>query len=225
MDNRLTSKSSLRSSFRKNHIGGAGQDRSANLYGNFFEGYIEEYVPRRNGRGRRIVRTYVGKYYSPDQSQRRFGVTKVLYVLLYLIGAGLFVSSLIQPEIPFSALLVIPQAAALCVMLWSLTAFGAYLPAGVKMTVGEYRRASPALIRSSKWLAICYLACAVCEVLFVLLISAQHAPVLLLSALRLLIAAAFPFAVFRMELAQEYHQVDNPNSKLVEKGTQDRAPV
>lgn len=223
MDNRLTSKSSLRNSFHKNRVGGVGKDRSANLYGNFFEGYIEEYAPRKSGKGKRIVRTYVGKYYSPDETHRKFWVTKVLYVLLSLIGFGLFVSSLIRPEIPFTALLVVPQAAALCVMLWSFVAYGAFLPAGVKMTIGEYKRSSPALISSSKWLAICYLACALCAVLHVLLFSSEHAAVLLWSALRLLIAAAFPFAIFRMEREQTYHEVYNPNSKLIEKSAQEQA--
>ena len=68
--------------------------RHSRSYHDFFEGYSEELVDKKDGKGRRIQRTYVGKYYKRSGSDRAWVLSKVLYVVMFLAAAALYVFAL-----------------------------------------------------------------------------------------------------------------------------------
>lgn len=67
------------------------------FYHRFFEGYSEQLVPKGNGKGRRVERTYVGKTYRRSCSDSAWWLAKLGYVGLCLVAATAFVYAYSRP--------------------------------------------------------------------------------------------------------------------------------
>lgn len=67
--------------------------RQNRFYASYYEDYIAYFIPKENGRGAKIVRIYAGNYHYLDAGEQVFRIRKVIYSLLWLASAGLFVSA------------------------------------------------------------------------------------------------------------------------------------
>ena len=67
----------------------------APLYHRYFEDYSEKTVKKANGRSK-IVREYVGKYYTRDCSDGLWVAWKLVYIALFLAGTALYVLGMIR---------------------------------------------------------------------------------------------------------------------------------
>ena len=67
------------------------------LYHRVFEGYSERQVPKENGKGMRIERIYVGNHFIRQGTAKAFVLTRLLYVVLYLIAVGCAITAFAQP--------------------------------------------------------------------------------------------------------------------------------
>jgi hypothetical protein len=66
-------------------------------YHRFFENYSEAMVPKKNGKGNRIIRMYTGYYYRRACSDLNWVLTKFAYIVLYLIGASAYICAFGSP--------------------------------------------------------------------------------------------------------------------------------
>lgn len=126
-------------------------------YAQFFEGYAEYAIPRKNGRGSKIVRVYVADYYSQNLSNHLRVLIKLLYTVMYLIMTVLFINASIKPMAGNTVWYVnIPQAFCIFFLGWMLVSFKVYLPAKKLMTMYTYRKSTFMLSRSSLGAAISF---------------------------------------------------------------------
>lgn len=217
---RFTSKTTIRESLQKAGLSGLGQPRSARSYRRFFEGYIEEYVLKESGKGTKLVRTYTGVYYVPDQKARKWGVTKLLYFCLFALATALFIFAATRDiqltvfGVPYM-LAILPQPVCVIFLLWCLVAFVNLLMAPPKMTIGEYRRSSESLRTGTKCYALALALAAVGQLGQLFFCRSDCVTTVLFCVQALLLAAVLIFAIYRMEVQQVYHEQPNPNAARI----------
>lgn len=126
-----------------------------------FQGYTEVKRVRPDGKAV-IERVYTGHYFEPMLSKERRVRLRILYVLLFAGGMGVFGWSATRPAVCNTVLYVGAfQALAVAMALWCLYVLIFYIPAVGKLTVGEYDTLHKPLIRSSAACALCQGAAAV----------------------------------------------------------------
>jgi succinate dehydrogenase/fumarate reductase cytochrome b subunit len=140
----------LRNSLKKDAEQGKPGTWHSRAYHRFFEGYSEITVPKPNGKGTRIQRIYTGNYYRQNLIKGQRILLRGLYVALFLCMAYLFVSSASLPLASNSTwYVVLPQVISIPFLFWILIAFFSYLPAGVNMTIADYRNSSLSLQKAT----------------------------------------------------------------------------
>lgn len=220
MSERLTSKSGIRESLR-NAVPAAGKVHSIRSYHRFFEGYVEEYIPKANGRGKKIVRTYIGKYYVPDQKNRKWIGTKLIYALLFILATAFFIVAATR-EIGFSRvgvsylLTLIPQPLCVIFVLWCMVAIINLLITPHKMTIGEYKRSSESLKTGAKCYSLALVVAAAGELAQLFFCTAASVPTVILCAQGFLLASVLVLKIYRMERQRTYHEVSNPNAVKIQ---------
>lgn len=217
MSERLTSKTGIRESLRISIPGGFGMLHSEKAYRRFFEGYVEEYVPKENGKGQKIVRTYVGSYYVPERKKHKWIVTKLMYTLVLMLTTTLFILAAtrdIQLAYVSTAYLLtlIPQPICVIFLLWSFVAVLNVWMAPEKMTIGEYRRGPEALKTGTKCYSFALVIAAVGELVQLFFCTADYRAAVLQCAQGLLLAALLAFLLYRTEQQRVYHEQANPNA-------------
>jgi FtsH-binding integral membrane protein len=112
----------------------------SNYYHKFFAGYSESMVPNKKGTRNKILRKYVGSYYSRECSDSAWILSKALYLLLGLMAAALFLYGISRPtETNRLWYVVIPSSASTISLILFLTKLADCILKKRKMTVYEYR--------------------------------------------------------------------------------------
>ena len=151
----LGNKEQLRSSLQKDSPQRKRGRWHSKAYHQFFEGYSEVAVPSPNGTGTVIQRIYTGDYYRQDLTKDQRILLRVLYMVLFLCVAYLFVSSAMLPLPSNSTWYVtITQAVSIPFLFWILIVFYSYIPAKRDLTIHEYRSSSLALKKATLGAAI-----------------------------------------------------------------------
>ena len=180
------------------------------LYHRVFEGYSERKVPKENGNGTRIERVYVGTYYIRRGSGRNLALTKLLYVLLYLLAAAGFVYAFTRPvgynSVWYGA---VPAFAEAIVLLLFAADLFTCLGAPRRMTVYHYN-AFGKLLRLSLLAVAAALAYALLYGVFLLRggSAAGSLPVLL----PVLLTAGMLTGIFLLERHAGYDALENEKS-------------
>jgi hypothetical protein len=181
-------------------------------YHRFFEGYSEITVPNPNGRGYRIQRIYTGNHYRQDLTTGKQILLRVLYAVLFLCIACLFVSSAILPSASNSTWYVaLPQALSLPFLFWIVIAFFSYMPAERDMTIEGYRSSSLALQRATLGSAISLGIAAFATLVFMLLNPADEPLAELLCAAKYLAGGVLALSMNRVEKGTSYLIIPSQN--------------
>ncbi|MGM9608081.1 MAG: hypothetical protein ACI3XJ_11310 [Oscillospiraceae bacterium] len=115
----------------------------SNAYHRFFEGYSEKMIARENGRGNRIIREYVGKYYVQDCSDRNWMLCKAAFLVLYAAAVCLFLFALTRRTASNTVLLTaIPSGAALILLVLLLYYMIMFIFSRRRLTAYEYNNGS-----------------------------------------------------------------------------------
>jgi len=133
----------LRDSARKGGLGsGEARMKGSRAYQKYFEGYEEMALPKKNGKGTRIVRVYRGDYYLEDVPDSAWRGGKVLYALCYVLSFTAFLAAAL-PARPgnMTWYAVIPQAVAVLAYFWLLTVVCSRIVSDRRMTISKYKRA------------------------------------------------------------------------------------
>lgn len=110
------------------------------FYTDYYEDYITYAVPKQNGKGSKIVRVYAGSYHHLDAGERAFHIRKVIYSLLWLVSAGLFIFAAARNLSFYSEKSsVLIQLLTILAFGWSLIDVISYLLASYHMTEYAYK--------------------------------------------------------------------------------------
>ncbi len=154
--------------------GGDGHGWHSSAYHRFFEDYQEREVTNERGKVH-IERIYCGTWYTRDLSRGQNLRQHLLYVLLWLLGAG-FTFFLASRSLPVNSAwyIAIGQFASLICMLWVFGGWFRMITSPRRMTIGDYRASSLVIRRGSIGTMATLTATAVGTLLHALL--AQDAP-------------------------------------------------
>jgi hypothetical protein len=136
----------LREILRKEDKKGGLGTWHSHAYYRFFEGYSEVSVPKPNGKGYKIQRSYIGDYYHQDLTRGQRLLLRGLYVVIFLCIDYLFFSTAALPVTSNATwYVVLTQVVSIPFLFWILIVFFNYLPVWRDLTIYEYRSSSQAL--------------------------------------------------------------------------------
>lgn len=136
----------LRLDKKRNVEAGKADVWHSTFYHDHFEGYQEYCVPRKNGRGQRLMRVYVGEYYRHTLDAPHQVLLKLLYIVLFLSSAWACLTGGTLPVASNRVWYVnLPQALALPCLFWVFLGLLIYVPAIRPMKKWTYRFASKSL--------------------------------------------------------------------------------
>ncbi len=203
-------KDRLRDSLRKDGKQGKRGTWHSKAYHRFFEGYSEISVPHPNGKGTSIQRVYIGNYYRQNLTKSLRILLRMLYLVLFLCITYLYTSSAILPLMINSTwYVVLPQAASVVFLFWTLIAFFFYMPAEKDMKITDYRSSSLSLLKASEGSAICLGATALAVLIFVLINPSGESHNELLCAGKYLVAGLTALAIYLIEKKVSYLKIPN----------------
>jgi archaellum biogenesis protein FlaJ (TadC family) len=206
----LGEKDRLRDSLRKDGKQGKRGTWHSKAYHRFFEGYSEISVPHPNGKGTSIQRVYIGNYYRQNLTKSLRILLRMLYLVLFLCITYLYTSSAILPLMINSTwYVVLPQAASVVFLFWTLIAFFFYMPAEKDMKITDYRSSSLSLLKASEGSAICLGATALAVLIFVLISPSGESHNELLCAGKYLVAGLTALAIYLIEKKVSYLKIPN----------------
>jgi len=179
-------------------------------YHNHFEGYAEYYVPKKNGKGKKIQHVYVGEYYSQDLTRLRWVLLRFLYAVLFLGGASAGIwGACIPVESNRIWYVNLPEALVLPCMFWTFLTFIAYLGAVQEMKKGTYRFAIQGIRIGALLTSVCLLLSAIATAAFTFLHQNKYDSQELLSMGLLFAAALVMFAIYLIERQIPYKVREN----------------
>ena len=153
---------------RRNGLQGNNHLRTSKAYERFFEGYTE--YAEKNAYGKTVTkRVYTGDYMVRELSRKRAAAQKVFYAALVPAALGMMLLSLkCLDGVSISRYSELPDAVCVITLAFYLRALVSCLLSGRKMTLYEYRRSGPPIMRCAFILAGGYLAGPVFILLFTL---------------------------------------------------------
>jgi hypothetical protein len=195
----------IRNSLQKEDKKGKPGTWHSRAYHRYFEGYSEVSVPRQNGKGTFIERIYTGNYYRQELSKGQRVVIRILYAVLFLGIAYLFISSAIMPLTSNTTwYVVLPQAGSILFMAWVFIALCTYLPSGRALTIEGYRNSSLALKKATFAVAISLGLSAIVSLLFMVFNPSSQIMAELLCAARYLLGGLLALSMNRIENRLKY---------------------
>lgn len=117
------------------------------FYNKYFEDTQEEIIIDKRGK-KKIMRTYIGQYYMQELDQRGRVMHIIICLLLYIGAAASFCGGAFYPaEVNFTKWIVIPVCAGFLSFILTLAVLVAYMSAGRKLRIYDYKSTSVALKR------------------------------------------------------------------------------
>ncbi len=178
------------------------------LFKRYSEGYTFYQIEKEGGKpGRKTISVYTGDYYFlPEAAPSRVRL-RVLYSLLLLASAGLFLFCGTRST-PFNiarytALLQLP---AIFLFIYTLIVLFYYIIAPKQMTLYDYRATSLRLQRCCLFLMGFLILCAAASVLYLCFTGFRMASATLLCAAGTLFGAAFINILYRIEKKLPYEK-------------------
>jgi hypothetical protein len=205
-------KDQLRSSLEKDRKQGKHGLWHGKAYHRFFEGYTEISVPTPDGKGSSIQRIYTGNYYRQDLTKSQRILLRLLYVALCLSAGYLFVSSAALPVASNSTwYVVLAQVVCVPFLFWILIVLFSYLPAGLDLTINDYRSSALALQKATLGSAIALGMVALATVVFIFLNRSSEPQLELLCAVKYLAAGLLALSMNLIEKKVNYLIIPSQN--------------
>lgn len=122
-------------------------------YHKYFEGYKEDRVQNKNGRGTHIEYRYVGYYFRQGLRDSLRILLRILYVLLGMASLGsLLFASTYQAHCNQTPYMAVLQAVTMLAFVWFFWVLVFYVCAPREMTVYKYKSTALQLLKVCKWL-------------------------------------------------------------------------
>lgn len=173
-------------------------------YHRYFAGYTEVKKPKGDGTGFTIERIYTGTYYRRRMDRTRSTLLKILYVLLVLAAAVMYVMSAVQrTELNSLWYVTALEAVSFALIVWTFIASGNYVIAPEKMTRYEYNSSSKSIQRSSMCAAAGFFLLAFSSAVYIFLHDEMSE---IWFSARFLIGSVCLFAVNRLEYSVDYEK-------------------
>ena len=144
--------------------------KHSRAYHKYFKGYAERRVPKSNGKGYKIERTYIGEYYRYGETDGIWILKKVLYGIIFAAAvACIIVAGVLHSEINFYKVVSAGQAVTVVATLYLLYRLILNLSAKRLMTIGNYEVSVLSLKTAALISAICCFAVTVLMFLYKLI--------------------------------------------------------
>lgn len=179
-------------------------------YHKYFEGYEEDKVLNRNGRGTHIEYTYVGYYFRQGIKNFSRILLRMLYVLMSVAAVGsLIFSSTRLVHCNQTPYMVALQALTLLTFIWFFWVMLSYVFAPKEMTVYKYKSTALQLLKVCKWLTAAFLLDAAAAAADMLLSAGgfQKEQTLCLSAY--VLGSMMILGIYIIERALPYERLSN----------------
>lgn len=209
-----------RESLQKEFKNGGRGTWHSQAYHRFFEGYSEVSVPKPNGKGYTIQRVYTSDYYRQDLTGGQRLLLRGLYVVLFLCIAYLFISTAVLPVTSNATwYVVLAQVVSIPFLFWILIAFFSYLPAGLDLTINDYRTTSLALQKATIGVAIGLGVNTLATLVFIFLNLSNEPLVELLCGGKYLAAGLLALFMNRVEKKVHYLIIPSQNKPPIDPAT------
>ncbi|MDO5422877.1 MAG: hypothetical protein Q4F41_04020 [Eubacteriales bacterium] len=127
-------------------------------YHKYFEGYEEEKVPAKNGKGTRIAHTYVSYYFRQGVNEWVRIALRILYLAMSLAAFGcLLYAATSYAHCNQTPWMVVAQALTLLAFLWFAWVLAYYVCAPKEMTIYKYKSTALQMLKVCKWLTAAFL--------------------------------------------------------------------
>ena len=155
--------------------------------------------------------------YRQDLTNRQRILIRILFAVLFLCIAYLFVSSATLPLASNSTwYVVLAQVASVPFLFWIVIAFFSYLPAGRDLTIDGYRSSSLALKKATLGAAISLGMVALATLVFMLLNPSNDLLAELLCAVKCLVGGLLALAMNQIERKIQYLMIPSQNTPPID---------
>ena len=186
--------------------------KHSRAYHRYFEDYAERQTMDESGR-LAIERVYVGRYYRVNLSGRALRRQKVLFLLLYLGAAALFLLSGVTLQVSAVGLAAIATMAALLSLLWLAVPVFHRLTAPREMEVRTWRESSASLRHAGAGAAVCLFACAGASLAAAFLVPGYSRLETALGVLPYVLSGAFSLGIHILERRTDYEVLPPKNQR------------
>lgn len=179
-------------------------------YHKYFEGYEENKVLNRNGKGTHIEYTYVGYYFR--QGIRSFSrlLLRILYILMGLAAAGcLLFSSTRRAHCNQMPYMVVLQALTLLAFVWFAWVLIYYVCAPQEMTIYKYKSTALQILKVCKWLTAAFLVDALAVAADMMFFGAGRESGQMICLAGYLLGGLLIFGISLVERALPYERLSN----------------
>lgn len=179
------------------------------FYHSQFEGYSEHYEWDEHGK-KKLIRVYTGEYYRPAQTPSRRRAFSAVRVVLFLLGAGLFLAGSVLPAVCNSTFYVtIFQALTVVALAFVLMGLCNQLPVRGDFTIPAFTH-GPARLKRWSLLGALALFAAVLAAVLAAFLGVEFDPLSLLGAGLFLAAGLCLLGLNRLEASIRYDYIENP---------------
>ncbi len=177
----------------------------------YFEGYSETKVPKQNGKGYKIVRTYTGIYYQHNLNDFRWILLKISYGILFALAALLWaVSGMSRIDSNMESYVAVMVALSAMAFLWLFYKMIFYLASKRNLTAGSYHDCIE-IQRPSILAGIGMLLTTLMKVIFLANHPASFSMKEVYSILEALASSACCISIYKIEKTMVYIHKKNPN--------------
>ena len=176
----------------------------------YFEGYTEAIVPRKYGKGYKLVRIYTGNYHVHDITDRQWVLKKLLYTGLIMATMLLYILSGVS-KTSGNATVFVAAFSGLAVfsLVFTLVSCITYICNPREMTIFAWKRSSYGIKRWCFITAICLFCVATISFIHMLVYSMGNFFPELICSLGYGLSGFFALAMNKIEAKTEYYEKHN----------------
>ena len=176
----------------------------------YFQGYSNAKIIKKNGKGHKIVRIYTDNYHVHNITDRQWVYQKLLYTGLILVSVLLYLFTALSRTSGNSAVFVAAFSGLTAFSyIFALVSYITYIFSPRKMTVFLWKKGSSGLKRwcfVSAWSLFCVAAASFIHMLF---FSEANFLLELLCSLGYGLSGFFTYVIYKIESKTEYYQEHN----------------
>lgn len=179
-------------------------------YDGYFDGYIEQKVPKENGRGLRIKRIYVDDYIRAAIEDTEWRRRKKLYPFLYIVALLGYILAGSQPIGSNSVIYIVaPGLLAALMFLLSVVPLGFFATSKQNMTKWEYSTSAKRVKTYSLLTGCCLLTAALGTLIYLVFYRDLQIVPVLVSLLGYMTSGGILIWIYLREEKTEYRTEDN----------------
>ena len=179
-------------------------------YLNYFDGYTNFEVPKKNGKGKKIVRVYTDSYYSHDMSDQDWIRQKVVFAVFSIAALALFIFASLQncSANTWKVSVLFSGISMLC-LLFLITWVVYFIFTGRKLTKYNKRRIHDGILRWGLYAVLGLIGSTVARLVHAFFIADSGYLTEIIGGIAYLFAVVAVLVIYRMEDSTVYEEVYN----------------